>query len=613
MRRFCCLAVVVLAPAIFTLALSDAAWSQEPEVYYLVGDDKVPLTPSQDYRALKVKPGMSAAAMTAFKSTISASGVAEVEPSPLLERHGIVLVRIKTGVGPSSFRESVQALTARAEVEQENPVYTVRGADHVLVNEFIVQFEEDVSKEAIEKSLGDKGAKVVSMNPKIANRYVISFPGKSAREALDLSNAYAGDDPVVFCEPNFAVIVPARPRINESGVEPQAPPSGEATESPEGAATPIDPLFPFQWSLHNLGTPEGENDADVDAPKAWDLQKGNGTIIVAIIDEGVDTDHPDLQAKIVTPYDATDGDNDQEPNSWDGHGTACAGIAAAMTNNSKGVAGIGWDVKILPVRMALSSHEGGDWITTYSIIEDGIRTAVDRGAHVLSNSWGGGNSNLVNSAIDHAIANNRVVVFAAGNDAGAVSWPANLSTSKVLIAVSATNKWDEFKTMTTQDNETWWGSNFGPEVSVSAPGVQMYTTDIAGSDGYASGDYVANFNGTSSATPLVAGTAALVLAQNPGWTPAQVRNRLQTAADDLGTAGFDTEYGHGRVNACKALGGTDCEEGGSPPPEPPNCSALAPVGTPGGGQTMVNLALLLSTLLLFLLIPLGRRALAVRR
>ena len=116
---------------------------------------------------------------------------------------------------------------------------------------------------------------------------------------------------------------------------------------------------------------------------------------------GVDTGHPDLQAKIVTPYDATDGDNDQEPNPGDGHGTACAGIAAAVTNNSKGVAGLGWNVKILPVRIAYSN--GGDWITSYAIIEDGIRTAVDRGAHVLSNSWGGGFSNFVNSAIDYAM------------------------------------------------------------------------------------------------------------------------------------------------------------------------------------------------------------------
>jgi len=256
----------------------------------------------------------------------------------------------------------------------------------------------------------------------------------------------------------------------------------------------------------------------------------------------------------VTPYDATDGDNDQEPNSWDGHGTACAGIAAAVTNNNLGVAGVGWNNKIMPIRIASSNCSGCNWITSNAIIEDGLRTAVDRGAHVLSNSWGGGSpSNAINSAIDHAISNNRTVVIAAGNDAGPVSYPANISTNRDIIAVSATNEFDEFKTKTSQDGEDWWGSNFGLEVNIAAPGVHIYTTDINGADGYVNGDYVPNFNGTSSATPFVAGAVGLLLSQNPSMTPAEVRDRLQATADDLGSPGFDNQFGHGRLNVARAL------------------------------------------------------------
>jgi len=606
------LRLTVLCVTSFVLAMWSQhapVWAQEPEAHYFVGDEKVLLQPSVRYRALKIKPGMTTSQVAAFGKTVEAEGAAEVETSPLLEKHGIVLIRMKPGVGPSSFAASVTSMSERAEVEAEAPVYSVRGVDQVLINEFIVQFGEDVPKAKAEKALETKGGKVVSANPKIKNRYLVTFPGKTPEQALAASNALAQSDPVVFSEPNFAVIVPARPRPREGGVGPARPPAGSPPLSlPGSAAIPGDPLFPQQWYLHNSGS-SGKKDADVDAPKAWDIEKGTASVVVAILDEGVDTGHPDLQGKIVTPYDAMDGDNDQEPNSWDGHGTACAGIAAAMTNNSNGVAGLGWQVKIMPVRIAASSSPGAGWVTTYANIEDGIRTAVDRGAHVLSNSWGGGFSNLVNGAIDHAISNKRVVVIAAGNDSGPVSWPANLSTSKVLVAVSATNKWDEFKTTTSQDGENWWGSNFGPEVNVSAPGVQMPTTDIRGSGGYTSGDYVADFNGTSSATPLVAGAAALLVAQDSTRTPSQVRSLLQNNADDLGSSGFDNRFGHGRLNACQALGGSDCES----EEEIENCSALAATSTPTNRQLLVNVALLLSSVLLLLFVTVGRRAFGLQR
>ena len=368
------------------------------------------------------------------------------------------------------------------------------------------------------------------------------------QEALSRSNALHQSERVEFSEPNLIQIIPERPEIRGAAEDQPAGTLGTPLAPAPSSTTPTDTLYSNQWGLNNAGT-VGVVDADIDAPEAWDSQKGSSQIIVAIIDEGVDTQHPDLQSKIVTPYDATDGDNNQEPNSWDGHGTACAGIAVAVTNNNLGVAGVSWNSRILPVRIASSNCQGCGWITTNAIIEDGLRTAVDRGAHVLSNSWGGGPvSNAINSGIDYAIANGRVVVFAAGNGSGPVGYPGNLSTNRVMITVSATNEWDEFKTTTSQDGENWWGSDFGPEINVAAPGVHIYTTDIRGSNGYANGDYVATFNGTSSATPLVAGAAALALSQNPSMTPAEVRDLLQQTADDLGASGFDNQFGHGRLN-----------------------------------------------------------------
>ena len=524
--------------------LADSYGQNVEQDYYYVDGKKITLPISQRYKAVVLKPGTTPATRNAFEASVAAGGLATVVTSPLLERHGILLLRSKEGVGPTSFKSGMESVGRRNEVQSEFPVYSVGGIDQVLTNEFIVQFTSNASEKRIKEVVRNNNAQVIKKHGRVKNRYILTFPNKTVREALAVSNQLYQDPLVEFSEPNFVRILPQRPKIEN--------PNPRGALAPAPAATPDDPLYPKQWGLHNAGA-VGIADADIDAPEAWQIHKGSGEIIVAIIDEGVDTQHPDLKDKIVTPYDATDGDDDQEPNAGDGHGTACAGIAAAITHNGVGVAGVGWNIKILPVRIAQGSP-GGGWITSNAIIEDGIRTAVDRNAHVLSNSWGGGSpSSAINSAIDYAIAKNRVVVFAAGNSSSAVGYPANLSTSKTIIAVSATNEWDQFKTSSSSDGETWWGSNFGPEINVAAPGVHIYTTDISGSGGYANGNYVANFNGTSSATPFVAGVAALLLSQNPSWGPAQVRNQLQNTADDLGATGFDNQFGYGRLNAWGAL------------------------------------------------------------
>ena len=516
--------------------------------YYYVDNRKISLAASKNYKAVALKPDISPANRQGFESSIKAAGVGEIEKSPILEKHGIILIRSKKEVGPTALRSRMAPLMQRTEVKSEVPVYAFGKTDAVLVNEFLVQFRSNIPESKIKAYIKDKNAKVVKKHEKIKNRYILTFEGKTPQEALAISNSMHRDDRVTFSEPNFIQIIPARPKIQSSGPTSAAP-------SPM-ATIPNDPFFTQQWGLNNTGS-VGVADADIDAPEAWDHERGSNQVTVAIIDEGVDTQHPDLQNKIVTPYDATDGDNDQTPNPWDGHGTACAGIAAAITANGLGVAGVAWDVRIMPIRIASSSCDTCNWTTSAAIIEDGLRTAVDRGAHVLSNSWGGGfPSNAITSGIDYAITNGRVVVFAAGNDSGAVSYPGSLSSSRTIITVSATNEWDEFKTTTSQDGETWWGSNFGPEINVAAPGVHIYTTDINGTDGYVNGDYVPNFNGTSSATPFVAGAAALLLSQDPALSPAQVRDRLQSSADDLGAPGFDNQFGHGRLNVANAFGGT---------------------------------------------------------
>jgi subtilisin family serine protease len=308
-----------------------------------------------------------------------------------------------------------------------------------------------------------------------------------------------------------------------------------------------DTWSPRQWALQNVGQTGGNPGADISASEAWGITRGDPSIIVAVIDEGVDTHHEDLA--LVPGYDATGGNLGGEPSGDDAHGTNVAGIIAAVADNGKGVAGVAPGVKIMPVRIAYTSGEY--WVTDDSQIADGIRWAADNGARVLNNSWGGGSSSTVISCAIEYARNTRgaTLLFAAGNTNGGVIYPATLAE---VIAVAATSPCDERKSPSSCDGEYWWGSSYGSQVDVAAPGVLHYSTDIMYGGGYSpgtSGNYYSHFNGTSSACPVASGVAALILSLNPALSPAEVQSILQNSADDLGPAGFDNEFGYGRVNA----------------------------------------------------------------
>jgi hypothetical protein len=215
----------------------------------------------------------------------------------------------------------------------------------------------------------------------------------------------------------------------------------------------------------------------------------------------------------------------------------------------------------MPIRIA-QGVGGGFWSTTDAKVADGIRKAVDapRSADVLSNSYGLSPSTAVTNAFKHAQTNGRggkgcPIAAAAGTaNTPPVIYPAKLSpTIPGFLAVSATNEWDQRKSTTSLDGETWWGSSFGPEVDIAAPGVHIYASDIMGAAGYGGGNYVPNFNGTSSATPHVAGLMGLILSVDPDLRSWEVEDIIKLTADDLGPGGRDQEFGFGRINCRRAL------------------------------------------------------------
>lgn len=346
-----------------------------------------------------------------------------------------------------------------------------------------------------------------------------------------------------------------------------------------------DPRFERQWNLQNDGTSlqgNGTPGADINVVDAWNITTGSPDVKIAILDSGVDTLHPELEGKLLPGFDAFgEGTNGHPTPNFDedGHGTSCAGIAAANTNNNLGVAGVCPDCSVIPVRIFRYQNLGGSvlpWSETQVFI-DGISWQWQiANADISSNSWAvpddllalfPGADTLVNAAIDAALDQGRnglgtVMVFSSGNDGLTDTipvWPARYERT---IAVGATSMCDEHKNDTSCDNESWWAGNWGEGLDVSAPGVKVATIDMMGTNGFSVTEYYNSFNGTSAACPNVAGTVGLMLTQAPNLPQWLVRKVLGLTADRVGGYDYSTwkdagnwsyELGYGRINATEAV------------------------------------------------------------
>ncbi len=305
---------------------------------------------------------------------------------------------------------------------------------------------------------------------------------------------------------------------------------------------PNDTYYPEQWAHNNYGQAGPGNvgvpDCDTDTEEAWDITTGSNEITIAILDTGVNGNHSEFAGKMVAGWDFIN--NDDNASDDFGHGTSCAGIAAAIGNNNSGVAGVSWESLIMPVKILDSNGSGND-----TQIANGVIFATDNGARIISMSLGGGSYvSYFDNAITYAVDNGTVVFAASGNDnSSQVSYP---SLYEDCISVGALSPCNERKNPLSCDGESWWGSNYGDGLDFMAPGVLIYTTTM-------SGGYISNFNGTSSACPHAAGIGALVLSVTPGMSPQQVRSVMQLTADDLYNAGWDAETGYGRLNAFQAV------------------------------------------------------------
>jgi thermitase len=279
------------------------------------------------------------------------------------------------------------------------------------------------------------------------------------------------------------------------------------------STTPNDPWFLNQWHLYTI-----------QAPAAWDFTRGSSSVTIAILDGGVDASHPDLAGLIVPGWNAYNNNNNTAD--VNGHGTAVAGCAAAMSNNGFGVASVAWNCRLMPIRISDSSGTA-----TYSSMAAGLNWAADHGAKVANLSYIANNSSTVTNAAQYFVNRGGFVTCSSGNYGSFVSTPDN----PYILTVGASNT----------DDTICSTSNYGNCVDVAAPGAMIYTTKVGGGYGPSSG--------TSMASPVAAGVAALIMSVNPSLTPASVRQIIQDSADDKGAPGRDSYFGYGRVNAYRAV------------------------------------------------------------
>jgi thermitase len=359
-------------------------------------------------------------------------------------------------------------------------------------------------------------------------------PGTGLPEATQIHRQLGGQVKETISDIGVQVITVSKGQANEK-VKAYRANARVAYAEPDfvakAAGSPDDPLFGYQWGL-----------SKVEAPQAWDVTTGNSSVKIAILDTGVDPDHPDLANKVISNINFS---NSTTTDDVYGHGTHVAGIAAAITNNGIGVAGLGYSSSIMNVKVL-----GDDGVGYWSWVAQGIIWAADHGAQIINLSLGGSDtSSTLEDAINYAWNKGVVVIAAAGNNGNSSSfYPAYYPN---CIAVAATDANDALA--------PW--SNRGDWVDVAAPGVSVYSTMTNGGYWYMSG--------TSMASPHVAGLAALVFTtvsdtNGDGKLNDEVRSRIEATCDDIGVTGI----GHGRIDAARAVS-----------------SALVPPGTVSGQVT----------------------------
>jgi subtilisin family serine protease len=553
------------------LGMTSFSYSQDKKYYYAY-DERIDLNEVED----KVLITYNTTFLPVIKSSLLTNS--KVKKTDW-QNDSVCVVTIES----HQYKSFKEYFIRKEGVKSVQPMYaTVDGLEMGVTDEIVVRFNEGVSQKEIDE-LNKKHHVIVKKQTDLYQLFSVS----ADTDALEIANAYQLSGLVRFSHPNFIAKVEFHQTI------------------------PSDPYFINQFYLHNTGQTfnghSGTAGADINAPEAWDLTKGSSDIIIAVIDEGVTSNHPDLpNTRQIRLNGSNFGDgnvNDPSPTGDDNHGNACAGIIAA-SHNGQGIAGIAPNCKIMPIRVPFGDISG-------DIYADAITFAKNNGADIISNSWGYNTSAypfpVIGDAIQDARSNGRhnnkgcVVVFAAGNTAnhisgqdGYIGFPANVPG---VLTVGASDRYDQQANYSPTSNST---ASYQQVIDIVAPSnrtsacyiptetAEVWSIDIPGDAGYnpvkyefsscglpvvnstlpSSGtnylSYTGYFGGTSAACPQVAGVAALILSLDSTLYQYEVYDIICSTARKAGGYSYQTrpnvsngtwnaQMGHGVLNAYAAL------------------------------------------------------------
>lgn len=453
----------------------------------------------------------------------------------------------------NDYLQKLRELRANDQIDRVAPYFESEHNSKIgLSDYFYVKLKEDSDYSRLQDMAGEYNAVVVGRNRFLPEWVTLRCTDASDQNAMDIANQLHESGLFETAFPDLIYDV----KLNSTN----------------------DPFYDQQWAIENTGQYQGNPGVDINASDAWNIATGNG-VKVAVIDQGFERNHPDLNSNNAgSGYDPQTGGSSSV---YGGHGTACAGIIGAVRDNSIGISGIAPQADLSSVSVSFSG------LNITQNLANGIMWAADNGAAVISNSWSGGSPNaMIDDAIDHAFNNGRnglgsVVVFSTGNDNDSVPYPTNSNPD--ILAVGAMSQCGERTNPNSCDTEDEWGSNYGSQVDVVAPGALVATTDRQDSSGYnpdtpihlrVGGSLVSNdfndlnytrwFNGTSAACPHVAAVAALILERNPCLTHEEVNDIIERTAQKLNNYNFsqtsgrpngtwNLEVGYGLVDAYQAV------------------------------------------------------------
>ncbi|MCR8635006.1 S8 family peptidase [Paenibacillus radicis (ex Xue et al. 2023)] len=439
-------------------------------------------------------------------STQAGSGLLGVVKQSIVkhvEDHQLKNLRIVTYPNEGKYKvESVDSRTLE-DVKVDHPEQN-EGTSHYTVNQVVVRFK----KEPTPAELAQIQSEIRTTRPhhKLGYTYVFESEHMEAKQLMNYFQKWN----VEYAEPHFLYLTNT------------TVPSGSA-ESPvtpvqdTSTITPNDSLYRrYQWNLPLIETELG-----------WDISKGSKDVIVAVVDTGVDMNHPDLKNQLIEGINVVN--TGALPLDDVGHGTHVAGVIGAIVNNNLGVAGMSWYNRVMPIKVLDQTGAG----STYAVAQ-GIIWATDHGAKVINMSLGNyADANFLHDAIRYAYDHDVVLIAASGNDnTDRPGFPAAYPEVFAVAAADANKNKASF-------------SNYGDYIDVAAPGVSIAST-------YPNNQYAA-LSGTSMASPHVTALAALIRSVNPALKNQEVMQIMRDTAQDVGPKGKDNYFGYGLIDVAAAL------------------------------------------------------------